>query len=435
MTISVDYSQSPYLITIPQSDLTLVSGSRYKITVDYLWQLLRDYSDSEEAMPYPILFTNVPPTASTPRIIEFNEDYYVCQFEEASPLYSVDITDGNTNFRDVEVKNQISVGTNNTTGFINPTFLEAGLFDGKVVLDVANGTPNTASGYTTDGGIIGTFQYPVDNLVDAKAIAVSRGFNTIFIIGNLTVTATDNVDDYILEGQGGTLTYLLFEAGCSTQRTTISACEVEGDVEGALALNYCHVEPFVDVGSTLTETVFRGCILEADPSMTIQLASDGDKLIHFVDSTSGSPGDTPVIFDCNGAASDVTVRRYAGGMKFINMTHASQEISIDTTGGHVTIDASCTAGTIVIRGDTKITNNGTCTVTNQTTHAQTWEHALEGTYTAEEVMRIVAAALAGKASGLASNAPVFRDLNDTKDRITATTDAYGNRTAVTVDGG
>lgn len=118
MAITVDYSQTPFLITIPQSDLTLVSGNQYKITVAELWVLLRDYADSEESAPFTIIYTNIPPTASgTPRIVEINENYYQAEFEETSPIYNVDITEGNSNFRTVEKKNSIGVGTNNTTGY------------------------------------------------------------------------------------------------------------------------------------------------------------------------------------------------------------------------------------------------------------------------------------------------------------------------------
>lgn len=67
------------------------------------------------------------------------------------------------------------------------------------------------------------------------------------------------------------------------------------------------------------------------------------------------------------------------------------------------------------------------------TPASIWGYTLEGSYTAAQVQRLIASALAGKVSGAASNAPVFRDLADTKDRITATTDASGNRTAITLD--
>lgn len=46
---------------------------------------------------------------------------------------------------------------------------------------------------------------------------------------------------------------------------------------------------------------------------------------------------------------------------------------------------------------------------------------------------LIMAALLGKASGLATTTAVFRAVDDSKDRITATVDADGNRTAVTLD--
>ena len=51
-----------------------------------------------------------------------------------------------------------------------------------------------------------------------------------------------------------------------------------------------------------------------------------------------------------------------------------------------------------------------------------------------QALRIMLSALAGKASGLATTTAVYRDTNDSKDRITATVDASGNRSAVTLDG-
>lgn len=120
MTISVDWSgAAPWLITIPQSDLTLVSGTKYTITVDKLWELLRDFSDSAEAVPFPILYTRSAATSSTPAIIEIDTNNYTAQFEDGA--YSVEIIEGNSNFRDVEVKNTVSVGTNNTTGYSTVT--------------------------------------------------------------------------------------------------------------------------------------------------------------------------------------------------------------------------------------------------------------------------------------------------------------------------
>lgn len=61
-------------------------------------------------------------------------------------------------------------------------------------------------------------------------------------------------------------------------------------------------------------------------------------------------------------------------------------------------------------------------------------NAIETAWTVRRVLRIMSAAMGGKASGAATNTPVYRDITDTKDRITATTDVNGNRTAVTLDG-
>jgi hypothetical protein len=53
--------------------------------------------------------------------------------------------------------------------------------------------------------------------------------------------------------------------------------------------------------------------------------------------------------------------------------------------------------------------------------------------TPRQWFRLAASALFGKASGLATTSAVYRDFGDSKNRITATVDADGNRTAVTTD--
>ena len=53
--------------------------------------------------------------------------------------------------------------------------------------------------------------------------------------------------------------------------------------------------------------------------------------------------------------------------------------------------------------------------------------------TFSEIVTLIAAVLLGKASGLATTTAVYRAVDDSKDRITATVTADGNRTAVTLD--
>ena len=60
--------------------------------------------------------------------------------------------------------------------------------------------------------------------------------------------------------------------------------------------------------------------------------------------------------------------------------------------------------------------------------------ALTNADTLEKRIRIILSALLGKVSGMGASAPIFRNITDTKARITATTDTIGDRTAVTLDG-
>lgn len=62
-----------------------------------------------------------------------------------------------------------------------------------------------------------------------------------------------------------------------------------------------------------------------------------------------------------------------------------------------------------------------------------WDDVVDGTATARESMRLQNSAMGGKASGMGTTTAVFRDLADTKARITATVDADGNRSAITRD--
>lgn len=59
-----------------------------------------------------------------------------------------------------------------------------------------------------------------------------------------------------------------------------------------------------------------------------------------------------------------------------------------------------------------------------------WEYSLDGSFTAEEVVRIMVSAIAAKST---NDGKTFRDLDDTKNRIVGTVDLDGNRTDVEYD--
>lgn len=60
-------------------------------------------------------------------------------------------------------------------------------------------------------------------------------------------------------------------------------------------------------------------------------------------------------------------------------------------------------------------------------------NGIETGWTLRQAMRIALSVLGGKASGQDTTTGKFRDVTDAKDRVTATLDGAGNRTAVTLD--
>ena len=64
-----------------------------------------------------------------------------------------------------------------------------------------------------------------------------------------------------------------------------------------------------------------------------------------------------------------------------------------------------------------------------------WNKLIEAGFTAQDLLKIVAAINVGKSSGFNGGAATveFRDLADTKNRVTGTIDSEGNRTAVSID--
>jgi len=61
------------------------------------------------------------------------------------------------------------------------------------------------------------------------------------------------------------------------------------------------------------------------------------------------------------------------------------------------------------------------------------DEVVEGSTTLRQTMRLIMSALFGKLSGGGTTTLTFRDIGDSKDRLTVTVDANKNRTAVTKD--
>lgn len=202
-------------------------------------------------------------------------------------------------------------------------------FEGAVHIDVINGVAGTE--YP-----IGTHRMPVDNLTDAQLIAVSRGFDTLRIHGNMTFGATDNIDDYSVIGEYRIATVFTITSGCSTNKTRFEYCTLTGVLSGPVVVYRClitNLSGFQGAANT--------CIIEGTLTLT------GSTDIKVITCYSGE-GTIPEL-DMGGSGRGIIMRAYTGAIKIKNLSSA-ENIGIDFISGELRLDSTVTAGTIVLRG-------------------------------------------------------------------------------------
>lgn len=121
----------------------------------------------------------------------------------------------------------------------------------------------------------------------------------------------------------------------------------------------------------------------------------------------------------------------------VGLTAANLDVAVSTrlaTAGYTAPDNTSIAAILVDTAEIGAAGAGLTAVGLSAAAVDAvWDEVVDGSTTARQSVRLANAALGGKASGLETTAAVYRDLADTKDRITATVDADGNRTAVTRD--
>lgn len=340
------------VITVPLSELTFVSGTRYTITVDYWFQLLREANYTEEGIVFDTMYSNIPPTTSTPRIVEVINGY-TAQFENG--LYSVEFINGNTNYRDIEIKNNVSVGTNNTTGFIDPKFLEAGLFQGAIAFDTVNGYAGTDK--TPDGGIIGTRQTPSNNWADAKVIADDNGIHSFQILRNTTVAIEDFSDGHTFIGDSPTILLTLEPsanvAGCSLYNLTVT-----GELDGLNTVRNCSL-----MAVTNCSGFFEKCAFSSTFTISGTIA-----LFECYSQVTGAG--YPTVSNGN---NTIQLRDWHGSLGVSGMTGGTHTLEI--YGGQLHLDNTCTGGNVYMRGEHSsiVDDQSTGTnVINQTATEATW---------------------------------------------------------------
>jgi len=118
MAISINWSSK--VITVPQADLTLISGSLYELDVDVFRLALKDIEDSEEGVVF--LDTHRHNTQVTLSGVTYARTFeiingYTVTFEAG--MYTVRCVGANHNLADVKNINSVSLIIGNSAGLIS----------------------------------------------------------------------------------------------------------------------------------------------------------------------------------------------------------------------------------------------------------------------------------------------------------------------------
>ena len=244
-----------------------------------------------------------------------------------------------------------SVNTNNTTGFIDPTYLEYSTFGGYVHVNTLTGVVGTA--YP-----IGTPSLPCSNIDDAHIISTTRGINDFFIAEDITLTSESFSHGHGFYGRSIIGTTITLQAGTNVDNCTFHDCKIIGILDNNNVLEDCVVDEITSFDGDLFRCGFReGGIMMGGVLQTA--------VIDCFSEVAGTS--TPFIDISSGAA--LIVRGYIGGLELRGKT-GTDACSVDILSGQVIIASSCVAGTITIRGNCEVTDNSGagCTVLDDSIH-------------------------------------------------------------------
>ena len=224
----------------------------------------------------------------------------------------------------------------------NQAQLEYSTFSGGVSVNTATGTAGTEYPIGTPGS-------PSNNLVDTRAIAISRGFDTIYFKNSITIDAGD-FDEFKFIGTSETNTVITIDPAASVINCEVVNATVTGTLDGGTSIKNCIVT---------TLAMFNGIISDCIIDGPITLGGVAEAI--FKNCSSGVAGQATPIINMGGDGPDLIVRGWNGGLSLTNKTGATGATSIDLDSGQIIVESSVTAGEITVRGIGKLTNNSTGT--------------------------------------------------------------------------
>ena len=355
MALSVDWPNK--IINVLRADMLLVQSLPIEIrelNIDAFRLELKSLEADPEGISY--VDTHKHNTIVTlggvtyARLVEIINDYTVT-FEDGQ--YAVNLVGANSNIGDVVNVNQVSVRSANSAGLTYSKEIEDLSFtQARIWIDTDEGTAQTQ--YPA-----GTPAFPVSSYDVAHSILDIRGLPHRFeLIGYQILELHDEPsegDRSSWVGRSPRAATIDFQ-GINTLHYNMEKLTLTGQLVGDITARDCTLMDLTDF-----EGAFHDCGI--DGTLTL-LAGAGFEVISFHNCFSMTPGTGSPTLDCNNATHlNIQFRQYDGGIRIMNYSSVDNNMTIDLQAGHVIIDATCTDGTIVIRGSGHITDESSGGVT------------------------------------------------------------------------
>jgi len=369
MAISIAWGTK--VINVPKADTQLVQSLPTEVRQLNLNDFrldLKALEASEEGMPEldthvhiaPITFGGV----TLARVVEIINGYTVT-FEDG--LYAVNLVGANSNVADVTNVNQVSIRSSNSAGL---TFSEAinqqSFTDNSVHISTAEGLPGTRFPR-------GTPRDPVSNLTDAEFILSEQQLKKITIWDYIVAEPARDLSGLTVIGDNPSVSWINLISGVPTDGTTFHNISLFGDATGTSTVTQSVI---LQGGLTGFSGGFASCLFLGDVEL------DPTDLIPFTASNCASIGSYRPTFDFSNSVHPGHFANWSGNLKLTNVT-SGNVITIDMISGSTEVDATCTGGTILVRGVGQIIDNSGAGCTVDTTYLlqnDAAEHAAE-TYT------------------------------------------------------
>ena len=195
--------------------------------------------------------------------------------------------------------------------------IEYASFNGGVAVDVESTISGTA--YP-----IGTSLSPVNNLWDAKTIAVSRGFKKFIINGEITIPSGFDAQDFTFAGSTMEKSILTVSYGANVLGCVFKDLYLQGDLGGSFVrcsrVRFGNITGACGDGadSTMTDCIFSGLSVFKYHPDSISCVLVIDSVASETDAATTSP-----TIDLNGSHGCFKARNIAGGFFYANVVNGN----------------------------------------------------------------------------------------------------------------